>query len=216
VRAGIRGTVETGTVKELCWELGSNPAFRVQYGRRGDQWHNVLREAGTTTRQLIGRTTQRPVPHIIMARAGHGTELEIEWPRGKSTVWYTGVLVARDMDRGVAIRYMGPSGASVAWHTQEDLDQRGHVITRLSTLGEYTNEQYQETGPNRARGCLLLTDEDACECAVCRSRMARRAETGLRAWRGRSGGRDNETGGRQRSAGSTRREAEGSTKEDGS
>ena len=71
------------------------------------------------------------------------------------------------MDRGVAIRYMGPSGASVAWHTQEDLDQRGHVITRLSTLGEYTNEQYQETGPNRARGCLLLTDEDACECAVC-------------------------------------------------
>jgi ribonuclease HI len=167
-RAEAQGKVREGIVRQLHWGQGCRPKFRVRYSDGTEEWHDVMRDAGTRIRQADGRVTQRPVPHLVMSRAGHGSEMEVEWVVRKAETWYQGVIVALDSERGVAIRYTTAAGPSVAWHTQEDLDQRGHVITTLRESGEFTNAQYQETGPNRVRGCLLLTDEGKCECAVCK------------------------------------------------
>jgi hypothetical protein len=123
----------------MHWGQGCRPKFRVRYSDGTEEWHDVMRDAGTTIRQADGRVTQRPVPHLVMSRAGHGTEMEVEWVVRRAETWYQGVIVALDSERGVAIRYTTASGPSVAWHTQEDLDQRGHVITTLREKDESTN-----------------------------------------------------------------------------
>jgi len=101
---------------------------------------------------------------------GHGTEIEITWlsPKTKRTEWHKGKVVAIDEEKGIAIRYGKGAEASIAWHTNGDIEARGFVVTTARRYGEHTNQTYQELGTNMILGCLLLTDEGECECNACK------------------------------------------------
>jgi len=173
VVGGLVGTTEEGVVSGTKWEEGENPKFSIKYGNGAEVWHCTVEEAGaaiTPTNDKLG--TMRKHPGEVLTLLGHGTAMEVAWT-GKTTKreeWYQGRIVARDHNEGIAIRYGTKSTASVAWHTYEDLEDRGYAIMELRRLGEHTNESYQGLTVNMAMGCLLLTNEDACACEWCRGK----------------------------------------------
>ena len=124
-------------------------------------------EAGTTIKIIKGgdlNNTQREIRNLI----GHGSVVEVPWvkTRRREMKWYRGTVVARDPERGIAIRYQGDT-ATVAWHSEEDLDNRRLVVI-TARKKEFSNTSFQEQAANMAKGCLLLTDGGKCECKVCR------------------------------------------------
>ena len=161
-------TYTQGHLTETDWRQDESPRFRVQWPTEEAKWYDTVKHAGYDIRPVL-QADLNNAPRETIELLGHGSQVITNWT-GKSTKQteeYVGRVVALRGGDELAVRYGTASTRSVAWHTVDDLQDRGCTVITARRGTDMTNEQYQGEAANMAAGCLLLTDCSQCECGWC-------------------------------------------------